>query len=222
MDRESPIDITKKAMYLRNLPTHFDVVVGTATAPGIGDISPSDQPTMDPEHRFYVADEQWQRIKCALMNLRFVKSIGLSSGSPSTPLTAPSRLYHIRGDGNCLFRSVAYILTGSERQHMAVRRATIEHMRHREQRGESSGFAGTLQQYLARTKMNRSGAWGTQVEIAVLSHLLDTRIVVYKIENRLRGYEWQSFDPTVLNGLIGAPPAVQRSMYIKNAPNHYM
>ena len=35
---------------------------------------------------------------------------------------------HISGDGNCLFRSFAYIITVSEDQHMAVRTAILEHM----------------------------------------------------------------------------------------------
>ena len=35
---------------------------------------------------------------------------------------------HITGDGNCLFRSFAYIMTGSEDQHMALRTAILQHM----------------------------------------------------------------------------------------------
>ena len=45
-------------------------------------------------------------------------------------LTRPNcrSLKRIVGDGNCLFRSLCYIITGSEEQHLALRAAIVHHM----------------------------------------------------------------------------------------------
>ena len=42
-----------------------------------------------------------------------------------TPLTCKS----IMGDGNCLFRSLSFIITGSEDQHLLLQGAIVRHMR---------------------------------------------------------------------------------------------
>ena len=34
----------------------------------------------------------------------------------------------IGGDGNCMFISVSYVMTGSQEQHLEVRAKTLEHM----------------------------------------------------------------------------------------------
>ena len=41
----------------------------------------------------------------------------------TTPKTQP-----IDGDGNCMFRSVSYVITGSQEHHLGVRAKTLEHM----------------------------------------------------------------------------------------------
>ena len=45
-------------------------------------------------------------------------------------LTCPDccSLKKIRGDGNCLFHSLSYIITGGEDQHFALRTAIVHHM----------------------------------------------------------------------------------------------
>ena len=44
------------------------------------------------------------------------------------PLTQPKRTHLIGGDGNCMFISVSYVMTGSQEQHLEVRAKTLEHM----------------------------------------------------------------------------------------------
>ena len=43
-----------------------------------------------------------------------------------------------------------------------------------------------IEDYIAMTKMECNGKWGTEVEIATLSHLLDTSIYSYTHEQWLR------------------------------------
>ena len=52
----------------------------------------------------------------------------LDDGGPNVLLTRPRRVRHILGDGNCLFRSLSYIITGTEAQHLQVREALLNHL----------------------------------------------------------------------------------------------
>ncbi len=68
-----------------------------------------------PNFRYYQVDEQWQRHWCSVLGLECTKIYDRSNGSSDTPLTAPTArcVQHILGDGNCLFRSLSFVLTGS-------------------------------------------------------------------------------------------------------------
>ena len=64
--------------------------------------------------KFYPVDEHWQQTVCDIMGLRFHGKNRVRPGGPNIPLTAPDMrtVKHIKGDGNCLFRALAYIMTG--------------------------------------------------------------------------------------------------------------
>ena len=91
-----------------------------------------DQRTMWPDLRYYPVNEEWQRQACNILGLQFkaVFKCGRNKGGPNTLLTRPDcrSLKRIVGDGNCLFRSLCYIITGSEEQHFALRTAIVQHM----------------------------------------------------------------------------------------------
>ena len=82
--------------------------------------------------RYHPVDEHWQRHTCANLGLRFHRKNSVRPGGPDVPLTAPDlhTIKRIPGDGNCPFRSLSYIIMGSENQHMAVRAAILQHMVH--------------------------------------------------------------------------------------------
>ena len=83
-----------------------------------------------PEYRYYPVDEEWQRNACSQLGLRFVRPFMCVSGGPDVVLTRPNSasLKKIIGDGNCLFRSLCYIITGSQLQHFELRSAIVAHM----------------------------------------------------------------------------------------------
>ena len=84
-----------------------------------------------PHVRYYQVTEQWQRSVCARMpELQYVSRFVCTPGGPDVVLTRPNlrRLRTIMGDGNCLFRALAYIITGSENQHYKIRTLIISHM----------------------------------------------------------------------------------------------
>ena len=66
--------------------------------------------------KFNPVDEVWQHSVSAMLGLQFVRKNRVRPGGPNVPLTPPDMrtVKHITGDGNCLFRSFAYIITVSE------------------------------------------------------------------------------------------------------------
>ena len=72
----------------------------------------------------------WQRSTCQAMGLKFVKPNGVSPGSGDTPLTQPDMrsIKKILGDGNCMFRALSRIVTGSQDQHSVIRAKMVQHM----------------------------------------------------------------------------------------------
>ena len=99
----------------------------------------------------------------------------------------------IEGDGNCLFRAFSYIITGSESQHMAVRLAILSHM-----------------------KMDQDSAWGTDIEMLTLAHLLNTSILSYSVQHG----SWQRYSPYHVDRSL-VDDFQQMSMYIVHDYNHF-
>ena len=62
---------------------------------------------------FHCVDELWQHESCGLLKINFT--------------CCNKQTHPIGGDGNCMFRSVSYVMTGSQEQHLEVRAKTLEH-----------------------------------------------------------------------------------------------
>ena len=175
-----------------------------------------------PEYRYYPVDEEWQRYACRQIGLRFIRPFRCAPGGPDVILTRPNTasLKRIGGDGNCLFRSLCYIITGSEAQHFELRSAIVAHMFNISNLLCGLGSDGhqnylygrydSIESYLARTDMAVDGTWGTDTEMCVLAHLLNS--VIYNFNSS--GY-WVSCLPHGIDRTI--PYNVQcRSLYIYN------
>ena len=134
--------------------------------------------------RFNPVNEEWQRSLCAIMGLQFVAASALNMGGPEVTLRHPRTIQSIQGDGNCLFRTLSFIITGSEEQHTLVREAILHHMlqiahfmlSHR------INDHSSVSEYIEHTCMDQDGTWGTDIEILTLAHLLNTFIFVYTTE----------------------------------------
>ena len=137
-------------------------------------------------------------------------------------LTRPiaASLKRIGGDGNCLYRSFSYIITGSEAQHFELRSAIVAHMLSIPHLLCGIGIDGhrnylysvhdNVESYLARTNMAVDGTWGTDTEMCVLAHLLNT--VIYNYNSS--GY-WL---PCLPHGIDISIPynVICKSMYLYN------
>ena len=72
---------------------------------------------------------EWQLEACNLLGLPLHGPNGVSPGGPNLALTCPASNKSIQGDGNCLFRSLSYLITGSCCHYREVHERIIDHMR---------------------------------------------------------------------------------------------
>ena len=168
--------------------------------------------------KYHPIDELWQRDTCETLSLEFVTSSKVDPGSADMPLTKPSRTRAIVGDGNCMFRSFSYVITGSETHHMAVRMAIVEHMKtisdsllNKHLRGYTS-----IDQYIRATDMDKPGKWGTLTEILTLADLLKTCIYTYDTVRR----KWSRHSPHFVDRTV-TDDVTRKGMYLRHPVCHY-
>ena len=159
-----------------------------------------------------------------MLGLEFnaVSNCAHSRGGSDTILTRPDcrSLKRIVGDGNCLFRSLCYIITGSEQQHFALRTAIIypfptclwvmvqmvyplySHPRR----------YNSIEEYILQT------IWGTNVEMACLAHMLNSPVYCYDASQRY--HIWAAYFPNNVDRSIPRDVG-QRSLYIYFANNNF-
>ena len=88
--------------------------------------------------------------------------LGPTEHTPATVvLRCPHHTQTNRGDGNCLFRSFSYLITGMQQYHYDVHSAIFAHM----------FVIESTEQYLQATRMNKpGGVWATDIEIYTFVH----------------------------------------------------
>jgi len=127
------------------------------------------------------------------LGLQFHSKNGVSPGGPDVPLTPPDQgaIKHIELDDNCFFRSICYIVTGSEEQHMAIRTAIVNHMLHLADDDHNFTEHPSVEQYIVDTGMCEDGTWATTNEMVAVAHLLRTCHFSYNMEDD----SWHRFTP---------------------------
>eukprot|EP00745_Piridium_sociabile_P034927 TRINITY_DN60409_c0_g1_i4.p1 TRINITY_DN60409_c0_g1~~TRINITY_DN60409_c0_g1_i4.p1 ORF type:complete len:419 (+),score=49.88 TRINITY_DN60409_c0_g1_i4:197-1453(+) len=160
------------------------------------------------QYQFRAPDEQEMKTMATLLGLpedswknrpKFETQKQFSSFSPPKSTTT----YKTKGDGNCLFRSFSYFVTGDETNPPAVRRGITEYMK-----SDPSGiFRCILQedpeQYLSRGmdtpatpgKASRPH-WGTDFEISAFATLCKCTVFVWKNQDDSNVPEyWVPYEP---------------------------
>ena len=182
--------------------------------------NPYDTP-MDP--RINVTDEIWQRSKCDMLGISFESVCRQPYSSVGKLLSGfePWEAEHIEGDGNCLFRCISKLITGSENSHLHLR-SIISRFIASEGTRKLGWYFKTKQttpcKYLTTQKlMNRESIWGTDVEIYAASAILDADVYVannfYRTkESIIREVRWS------LHRATDNPTAI---LYIQNYFDHY-
>lgn len=83
----------------------------------------------------------------------------------------------IRGDGNCLFRSLSYLVFEVQTLHRTIRQRIIQFMR------DSDNIIRQVEttpmnEYLHGSSMTYDGTWGTDLEILAFATLCKTTVYV--------------------------------------------
>lgn len=109
--------------------------------------------------------------------------------------TAPPLIEKIHGDGNCLFRALAYSITGTEIEHVKMRRDIVNGLRTFENRLIGHFPAHKVsdisaEKYICNSQMNKLGTWGTDLEMLGFSLVFDVGVVTYHTEYRT----WLNYD----------------------------
>ncbi|XP_052276203.1 uncharacterized protein LOC127875286 isoform X2 [Dreissena polymorpha] len=131
--------------------------------------------------------------------------------------TEPLATESIIGDGNCFFRSLSYIITGSESQHFQVRKAVCAHM-HVIPIQKVMHSPCQIHEYLMTSKMEQIGQWATEVEIFAAANLLQSNIYMYTKVGV--NWKWAEFKHDYLQRTSVGLPNV--AIYIKHRnTNHF-
>ena len=123
----------------------------------------------------------------------------------------PTEITNVKGDGNCFFRAIAFLITGNEEDHTDVRYSITQYI----SSGVLDTFLGmTGDIYLDSTNMKYDGIWGTDIEIHAAAQLFQHDVFVYHIWGNT-GHKWLRFKShTGLNS--------QEAIYLENmTSNHF-
>ena len=125
--------------------------------------------------RIYPSRCNMAKSKCKLLQLTFVSGIIFENQSSEKRADlrqlVPSKERRISPDGNCLFRSLSFVLTGTDRFHKDIRDFLVENMKsayretctnycHSHYELLPENRCHSMEDYLAKSRMESSGSWG--------------------------------------------------------------
>ena len=160
----------------------------------------------------------WQQEKCESLGLIFLHGNSLQcKDSMRVGISQAAKAnYRIREDGNCFFRSIAQILTGSQDDHQEVRLLVTSHMSHNLTITDHARLLDpneTMEIYLMGTKMQSIGEWATDVELSAAASMLSTTIYTFSPNGGT--YQWLRHAPFENVG------ETRESLYLTNIGNHF-
>eukprot|EP00102_Acyrthosiphon_pisum_P021598 XP_016658808.1 PREDICTED: uncharacterized protein LOC107883393 isoform X2 [Acyrthosiphon pisum] len=150
----------------------------------------------------------WQILKCAQLKLNLTKVLEFKGRG--TFLNKPAETKNIIGDGNCLYRALSYWITGTEDNHMEIRKRIAEVVKTNININHYIGGDDKIGIYLEKNKIDNNGVWGTDVEIFAAAQLLKTSIYVYATTTNT----WQLFNKNL--NLKKNIYHTERCIYIRN------
>ena len=96
----------------------------------------------------------------------------------------------VDGDGNCFFRSISYLLLGSEAKHDIVKSAECNYIFQSDNwyklKTYIDGDITSGEDYLHKSEMHVWGKWATHVEIFALAQLTGKDVCVYTLDHWMR------------------------------------
>ena len=129
-------------------------------------------------------------------------------------LKAPKKYYKVSMDGNCFFRCISYILTGSEDDHLTIREQVVNHMSKIQ-----ATVTGYLDEhpdiYISHSGISNDCIWATDKEIMTTANLLECDIVVYTLRGNTK--QWLTYPAS-----FSILKTIDRKVYLENVgETHY-
>ena len=104
--------------------------------------------------------------------------------------TGNFHVHTVDGDGNCFFRSISYLVLGSEAKHDVVRNAVCNYIIQPENwyklKVYIDGDITSGEEYVRKSEMHVWGKWATHVELFALAQLTNKDVCVYTLDHWMR------------------------------------
>ena len=104
--------------------------------------------------------------------------------------TGNFNVHTVDGDGHCFFRSISYLLLGSEAKHDVVRNAECNYIIQPENwyklKSYIDGDITNGEEYVRKSEMHVWGKWATHVELFALAQLTGKDVCVYTLDHWMR------------------------------------
>ena len=175
---------------------------------------------------------EWQIEICKKWNIPFLNKVQYNikeriSGNNLRDCT-PDSIQQITGDGNCYFRAISFLLTGSQSSYANIRALLVANMLGRLKSScnkflstkyvyQQSNYR-TVQDWVNKTGMNQNGKWATDLEVFATALLFNIDIWVYLGS---AGTRWVMFSGNGcrLEDILKMPTST--GLYIQNIRCHY-
>ena len=99
-------------------------------------------------------------------------------------------VHTVDGDGNCFFKSISYLLLGSEAKHDVVRNAVCNYIIQPENwyklKSYVDGCITSGEEYVRKSEMHVWGKWATCLELFALAQLTGKDVCVYTLDCWMR------------------------------------
>ena len=125
---------------------------------------------------------KWQHDRCQSFGLELRRN-WLKDQAEPVPITitqAPASTVRIVGDGNCFFRALSHVITGSQEDHHILQLMVVSVRRENTLLlGSVLDSKESMSSYLERTGMETPTVWATEVELFAAATMLNTVIYTY-------------------------------------------
>ncbi|KAL3092309.1 hypothetical protein niasHT_028187 [Heterodera trifolii] len=149
----------------------------------------------------------------------------------------PGKVVPIESDGNCGFRSLSWILTGTEANHRQIRADIMKFLNSELINSEDDPaksnwlemFFTTKEEARQYAEMKRTAAenvgqqakWFNEFDAFTASKLYGINVIICKKEKEDNNYTWHYFSPLMSDNLDAPQERTRMSAFIYNSPAHF-
>ncbi|KAL5010714.1 hypothetical protein ScPMuIL_013019 [Solemya velum] len=122
---------------------------------------------------------EWRQFFCKCFDFQLLPSHNVDSSTVDQsphPAGPPKQIRRTWGDGNCFFRCISKVISGSEKYHAQIRNFVVKFQ---DMNKKKFGEHFDVRLHLMESCMDRSGVWATECELFAAATMLQTTINVY-------------------------------------------